>query len=151
MNQSPEIKEIRLGELQLEYYVYGDGQEKVICLHGHGRSAKDFAFLSDPNRTVISVHLFFHGNSFFPSERIESSPLNLKETVEIFSLLMKTEMIDLFHLFAFSQGGRFALCLLPVFSSRIKSLTLISPDGMDNGSFYNWGSRQWWARKLMQH
>ena len=150
MNDSPDIKVIRLGELQLEYYVYGNGPETVVCLHGHGRSAKDFAFLSDPSRTVISVHLFFHGNSFFPIERIESSPLKLKETIEIFSLLLKTEMIEAFHLFAFSQGGRFALCLLPFFSARIISLTLISPDGMDNASFYNWSSRQWWARKLMQ-
>jgi pimeloyl-ACP methyl ester carboxylesterase len=150
MKAAPVVKTIQLGEIRLEYYLYGNGPDKVICLHGHGRSAEDFAFLSAPQRTVISIHLFFHGESFFPAERIESNPLTFQETNDIFQKLLKEELIDRFHLFAFSQGGRFALCLLPVFAGKVQSLTLIAPDGMDNSSFYNWGSRQWWARQLMQ-
>jgi hypothetical protein len=49
---------------------------------------------------------------------------------------------------AFSQGGRFVLSILPLYAPRIKSVQLISPDGMDNNSFYNRTSRKKWARKL---
>lgn len=151
MKNNPVIKVVSLGALQLEYYVYGNGPETVICLHGHGRHASDFSFLHDDKRKVISLHLFFHGHSYFPVERIENDPLKYSEVKDIFDKLLETESVDTFHLFAFSQGGRFSLCLLPDFVSRIKSFTLISPDGMDNYSFYNWSSRQKWARWLMKN
>ena len=63
-------------------------------------------------------------------------------------MCLEAEMVDHFHLFAFSQGGRFTLALLPDYIDRIETVTLISPDGMDNNSFYNWSSRQKWARAL---
>jgi pimeloyl-ACP methyl ester carboxylesterase len=145
-----EIKSISVGELTLEYYVYGDGPTDVICLHGHGRNAKDFEFIASPEKRVISIHLFFHGNSKFPEQRIESEPLTSDEFLEIFGKLLKIEKVDRFHLLAFSQGGRFSLCLLPVLADQIITLTLIAPDGMDNNSFYNWSSRQKWARNLFR-
>ena len=144
-------KTIELGALRLEYLVYGKGSEVIICLHGHGRPASDFSFLENPERTVISVFLFYHGNSFFPVDRIEKHPLKTSEFVELFELLLQQENIGNFHLFAFSQGGRFTLCLIPSLAERIKTITLIAPDGMDNQSFYNWSSRQKWARKLFVH
>jgi pimeloyl-ACP methyl ester carboxylesterase len=49
---------------------------------------------------------------------------------------------------AFSQGGRFALLLLENLPQKIKSLTLLAPDGLNNHSFYNWSSRRWFFRFL---
>jgi pimeloyl-ACP methyl ester carboxylesterase len=141
---------ISINNLQLEYYVFGEGEEVVICMHGHGRTARDFEFLEAANRKIISIHLFHHGNSIFPESRIENNPLRTEEFVELFELIVKEEAITKFHLLAFSQGGRFALCLLPFISKNLLSFTLIAPDGMDNHSFYNWSSRQKWARSLMK-
>jgi pimeloyl-ACP methyl ester carboxylesterase len=141
---------IQSGDLQLEYFVYGNGETVVICLHGHGRNAADFAFLEDPARKVIAIHLPFHGNSTFPIERIEPEPLSMNEFFDGFQKILQEEQIEHFHLFAFSQGGRFSLCLLPMLAEKIRSLTLISPDGMDNQSFYNWTSRKAWARALFR-
>jgi pimeloyl-ACP methyl ester carboxylesterase len=139
---------VEINGLLLEYFVYGEGKTCVVCLHGHGRSADDFKFLESTERTVISIHLFYHGSSYFPVERIENAPLKAEEFNELFRRLLQLEQVNDFHLFAFSQGGRFSLCLLPEFSDRIRTLTLIAPDGMDNNSFYNWASRRKWARKL---
>jgi pimeloyl-ACP methyl ester carboxylesterase len=141
---------ISINNLQLEYYVFGDGEEVVICMHGHGRTASDFQFLEAANRKIISIHLFHHGNSIFPESRIENNPLRTEEFVDLFELIVKEEAITKFHLLAFSQGGRFALCLLPFIAKNLLSFTLIAPDGMDNHSFYNWSSRQKWARALMK-
>lgn len=146
-----ESKIIQAKELALEYYVFGHGSETVICFHGHGRTAHDFAFLEKENRRVISIHLFFHGQSKFPIERIEKEPLKLSEFIELFNVILNKETVDKFHLLAFSQGGRFTLCLTPFYGKRIQTLTLIAPDGMDNYSFYNWSSRQLLARKLFNH
>ena len=139
---------VTIEQLSLQYFVFGEGETDVICLHGHGRTADDFKFIASPSRRVISIHLFYHGNSIFPEERIESNPLQLEEFLQLFKQLLIQENISRFHLFAFSQGGRFSLCLTPTFAQRIITLTLIAPDGMDNQSFYNWSSRQKWARKL---
>ena len=145
------VKIVRKNSLQLEYFMFGDGDETIICFHGHGRSAFDFEFLEHQNRRVISIHLFFHGNSTFPVNRVEKEPLNTHEFIDLFKLILKEENIIRFHLFAFSQGGRFSLCLTPFFGKQIQSLTLIAPDGMDNYSFYNWSSRQLIARKLFTY
>ncbi|MFO0495283.1 MAG: alpha/beta fold hydrolase [Flavobacteriia bacterium] len=138
-------------DLKLEYFTYGSGQEIIICLHGHGRSASDFEFIAGENRRVISIHLFHHGNSYFPIERIEKKPLFTIEFIELFQLILERETVSQFHLFAFSQGGRFSLCLIPYFAAKIKTITLIAPDGMDNHSFYNWSSRQRWARNVFRY
>ncbi len=144
-------KIVKQNALQLEYFVFGQGDETIICFHGHGRSAFDFEFLIQENRRIISIHLFFHGNSLFPVNRIEKEPLKTIEFIELFKLILKEEKVNRFHLLAFSQGGRFTLCLTPFFGLQIQSLTLIAPDGMDNYSFYNWSSRQGLARKLFTY
>lgn len=144
-------KIVRQNALQLEYFVFGQGDETIICFHGHGRSTFDFEFLAQENRRVISIHLFFHGNSLFPINRIEKEPLKTNEFIELFKLILSKEKVIQFHLLAFSQGGRFTLCLTPFFGQQIESLTLIAPDGMDNYSFYNWSSRQGLARKLFTY
>jgi pimeloyl-ACP methyl ester carboxylesterase len=141
-------RKVKIEQLSLQYFVYGEGETDVICLHGHGRNADDFSFIASHSRRVISLHLFYHGSSIFPEERIESNPLQLGEFLHLFKQLLTQENITFFHLFAFSQGGRFSLCLTPSFAEHIITLTLIAPDGMDNQSFYNWSSRQKWARKL---
>jgi len=144
-------KIVRQNVLQLEYFVFGQGEETIICFHGHGRTAFDFDFLKQENRRVISIHLFFHGNSLFPINRVEKEPLKTTELIELFKLILREEKVLQFHLLAFSQGGRFTLCLTPYLGNLIQSLTLIAPDGMDNYSFYNWSSRQKLARKLFTY
>lgn len=138
------------GDLQLEYFIFGSGEETIICMHGHGRSAHDFDFIASENRRVISIHLFFHGQSIFPEERIEKQPLATTEFIDLFKMILQQEKVNRFHLLAFSQGGRFSLVTLPFFPKEIKTFTLIAPDGMDNNSFYNWSSRQKWARRIFK-
>ncbi|MES2800488.1 MAG: alpha/beta fold hydrolase [Bacteroidota bacterium] len=147
----PEIKCVEHNNLRLEYYVYGDGADVVVCMHGHGRSPEDFAFIASTERKVIALHLFYHGNSYFPEHRIENDPLKLEEFSKLFELIIQAEKVGKFHLFAFSQGGRFSLCIFPFFYQMVKSFTLISPDGLDNSSFYNWSSRRSILRKLLIH
>ena len=133
-----------------QYFIHGEGDETVVCLHGHGRSAQDFDFIKKKGLKVIALNLFFHGKSEYPEDRIENNPITANEFRDLFLELLRIEKISDFHLFAFSQGGRFTLCTLPYIAKRVKTLTLISPDGMDNNSFYNWSSRQGWARALFR-
>lgn len=140
-------KQVFLKDSTISYKVFGEGYTHIICLHGHGRNPDDFEFLSEYGK-VISLDLFFHGRSTFPKDRIEKNPILTREFLEIFLLLLENEKISQFHFVAFSQGGRFVLSILPFLGNQVQSIQLISPDGMDNNSFYNRMSRKKWARKL---
>lgn len=145
-----ELYSVSFDTLKLTYKKFGSGKQVVICFHGHGRSPEDFKFLENENRTIISIVLFHHGESYFPEHRIEKNPLNKIEFIALFQLILKQENILNFDLVAFSQGGRFALLVFEDFYQRINFINLISPDGLDSNSFYNRMSRKKWARNLFQ-
>jgi pimeloyl-ACP methyl ester carboxylesterase len=142
---------VSYGELKLSYVKYGEGEQIIICFHGHGRSPDDYKFLEKENRTIISIVLFHHGSSYFPEKRIEHNPLTSLEFLVCFRAILSKEKIDFFDVVAFSQGGRFALIVFENYYNQIGSFNLISPDGMDSNSFYNRMSRKKWARMLFRH
>jgi len=141
---------VTLNDLKLEYYAYGSGPESIICLHGHGRPVSDFHFLGHSNRKLILIVLPHHGQSYFPSDRVEKNPLSILEFNQLFEKILEAETIKKFHFVAFSQGGRFVLSLIPIQEQKIQSVHLISPDAMDNNSFYNRASRNSLTRKLFK-
>jgi len=143
-----QLYSVSLDKLKLTYKKFGSGKQVVICFHGHGRSPEDFRFLENENRTIISIVLFHHGESYFPEHRIEKNPLNKFEFIALFQLILKQENILNFDIVAFSQGGRFAILVFEDFYQRINFINLISPDGLDSNSFYNRMSRKKWARQL---
>jgi len=141
---------IREGNVTLEYYIEGSGQNTLVCFHGHGRNVEDFLFLAKKDRKLILIVLPHHGKSQFPIERIENQPLKIEEFNSIFAKIIEKEANDYFHFIGFSQGGRFVLSLLPLYKERLKSVQVISPDGMDPLSFYNRTSQMLLARLLFQ-
>lgn len=125
----------------LEYYIEGSGDNILVCFHGHGRQVDDFLFLKHKDRKLILIVLPHHGNSKFPAERIETQPLSVTEFSSMFTKILEKEAVGDFHFIGFSQGGRFVLSLFPLYTNRLKSVQVISPDGMDPMSFYNRTSR----------
>jgi pimeloyl-ACP methyl ester carboxylesterase len=150
MNVEKEIKEIVLDDLKLEYHVYGDGNTHILCFHGHGKSADDFEFLANQDRKVVSINLFLHGESTFYESRITNNLLESKDVEKLLEKLFYKEKISEFHWVAYSQGGRFLLTTLPYFGSRVKSVHLLAPDGLNDKNFYSWSQRRWWARSLFK-
>jgi pimeloyl-ACP methyl ester carboxylesterase len=136
--------------LTLEYYINGSGDDTLICFHGHGRQVDDFLFLKHKDRKLILIVLPHHGNSQFPAERIKTQPLSVTELSSMFTKILEKEAVVDFHFIGFSQGGRFVLSLFPHYANRLKSVHVISPDGMDPMSFYNRTSRMRLARLLFQ-
>lgn len=143
-----QTKSVKFLDFKLSYQVFGEGNQTVICLHGHGRSSDDFHFLAQNNLRVLSIDLFFHGESLAPKSRITRNPISWSEIQPVFEKLFIEEKIAQFHVLGFSQGGRFALLLLEYLPERIQSFTLLAPDGLNNKSFYNWSSRRRFFRSL---
>lgn len=141
-------KSVQQEDLLLTYEVYGEGNNVILCFHGNDRSAKDFKFLASSERKIISIWLFFHGDSMFSNQRLHQQLLSTLEVKSLIEMILINEKVSQFHLLAYSQGGRFALCLFPHFANKINSFTLIAPDGLNDHNFYSWSQRQAWARRL---
>lgn len=137
-------------DLKLSYLIFGEGSETVVCLHGHGKNAEDFLFLKDRGIRVISINLFLHGKSTFSNTRINDNLITKNDVEKLLGKLLIKEKVEQFHLIAYSQGGRFALSILPYFSVNILSLHLLAIDGLNDKNFYSWSQRRWWARKLFK-
>jgi pimeloyl-ACP methyl ester carboxylesterase len=136
--------------MELAYRIFGKGKTIVLCFHGHGRSSEDFKFLSKPNRKIISVDLFLHGDSTFDTSRVYKDLITIHHVEKLLENLLHKEKVDQFHWVAYSLGGRFTLTLFPLFADRVLSLNLLAPDGMNDKNFYNWSQRRWWARSLFK-
>jgi pimeloyl-ACP methyl ester carboxylesterase len=138
------------GDLRLEYFKFGQGSRIIIAMHGHGKHASDFEFLAHSDRKIISINLFLHGKSEFGKHRLKDQLITHKDVEKLLEKILEKEKIGSFEIIAYSQGGRFVLSILPYFITRVKSLILLAPDGLNDRNFYSWSQRRWWARLLFK-
>ena len=127
------------GGIQLEYAVFGTGTEVVITFHGFGREAGDFEQfvpVLTANEKFISVNLFQHGNSQWPSQRSLTDSLKMDEHAFFLKALLNHLNVERFSLFAYSLGGKIAMQTCLLFPDRIDKLFLIAPDGLKKNRFY---------------
>lgn len=145
-----EKRSVSMRDLVITYRVYGNGTTHILCFHGHGRSSEDFQFLAHRSRKIISIDLFLHGDSTFDETRIHNDLITKSDVEKLLEKIFEKENVSSMHWVAYSQGGRFALTLFPLFHERIESFSLLAPDGLNDKNFYSWSQRRWWARKLFR-
>ena len=138
----------------IEYILIGKGSTHIICFHGFGRRAEDFEIFESlllPDQQIISVNLFAHGESVFPSDRIECIPLQKEEWKQLFSDFLNFLGVGNFHLVGYSMGGRVALVLLELMPDRVRSLLLLAPDGFKINLIYKFASETKLGRSMYKY
>ena len=102
--------EIILDDKILELYIYGSGPKKMIIFHGFDNEATEFEPLSKflPNYTLISVNLFFHGNSTASEDSVQKG-LSHDGFIKLHQILMDKFPAERYDIMGFSLGGRIAL------------------------------------------
>jgi len=125
---------------QLAYQVFGNGNLKMLAFHGYGQEGSIYQNIAPafPNHTVYSIDLFFHGKSEW-YESLDS--LDFAYWEEIIKGFMVENQIDKFDLLGFSMGGRVALLTASLFASKIKTLYLLAPDGIEINAWYRVATR----------
>jgi len=144
---------------KLEYLIYGSGHKPVIFFHGFGRTASDAAFflpLLKEDQVLLSVNLFAHGKSEFPSDRMESSPLTILEWKKLVELLLAPYNSNTkIHLIGYSMGGRVAMMTSLIFPERTDTILLLAPDGFKINNLYRFAVGtaigKWLYRRLIQN
>lgn len=122
----------------------GNGVQKIVVWHGHGQQVDDFQFLHNEHTTVYLFHLFHHSHSHYPTSRSIWNPMGAAEFQSLLDAFIQKEVLDNFHLLAYSQGCRFALHLFYNHPEKCKSLTLMAPDGIDQKNYFVKSATKWY-------
>lgn len=140
------LEVIHIGEFQVEFLRIGSEKEvtsPILAFHGFGRFAEDFEVftrLLKPGQAIFSFHLFQHGNSVFPPERIALESLKIEEHRMIIQAICDYLKIDTFHLLGYSLGGKVALKTIELYPEKVRGLLLVAPDGIKINYFYKFVS-----------
>ncbi len=121
----------------LGYLKAGNGPEPLLLFHGFGQDHSAFEPIIDRLGdifTFYSFDLFYHGQSTWP---FGDKPLSKDQWGDMLQSFLKENDIHNFSLMGFSLGGKFVLAALEAFPSRVSSLYLLAPDGINTNFWYS--------------
>ncbi len=122
---------------KLHFIKKGTGRNVTLIFHGFGQTHVDMLVM-DKIRTeedsFIYIDMFYHGKSLW---RNVETPLDKNRWKSIISSLLDELKAERFNLIGFSMGGKLSLLTYEVLSDKVDSLTLIGPDGIKTGNWYN--------------
>ena len=148
MNISPKLYQ-HSSSIQLEYAVYGQGKQTLVCYHGFGQNYEEFEKLSSmlPNYRVVSLNLLFHGKSNRTASTKYLTHLEWKETL---NGLLDELNISRFSVLGYSMGGRYVASTIHSFTERIDHCFLIAPDGIVKRSSYEFATFPFGSEQLFR-
>ncbi len=125
----------RFNDVFLTVRVFGSGRKIIVAFHGYGQNGSDLQFIAgqNPEITLYSFDLFYHGESDSPSPR---PPLSHQLFHNLFEDFLLQKKIESFDLLGFSMGGKYALSLIPDYYEQINRLILVAPDGIKKDFWY---------------
>ncbi len=143
--------EIILDDKILELYIYGSGPKKMIIFHGFDNEATEFEPLSKflPNYTLISVNLFFHGNSTASEDSVQKG-LSHDGFIKLHQILMDKFPAERYDIMGFSLGGRIALMFFQLITEKVDRLILLAPDGLKPTTMYRFITRNKYGNTLFK-
>lgn len=143
---SPVSGHLNVDGFLLHYLKYGDGAQLVIAFHGYGGNAALFGFLNNPDFTVISLELPYHG----ASGTGDGLTLSAKGLADAISGLMRAHEVREAGLIAFSLGARACLCIAGQIPDQVRNIVLIAPDGIRANFLYHFLTGTLIGRRLFR-
>lgn len=128
---------------ELCYEKVGSGPLIWLAFHGFAQNKAYFERMVAP---LSDTHTFYCFDLFFHKEsKWHKGTRRLTKDIwrGIMEKFMKEESIETFSVTGFSLGGRFAMVTLELFPDRVRSITLLAPDGIKTNPWYNLGTKDW--------
>lgn len=146
------FRQFTVGPWQVEYLIFGRGNEMLLAFHGFDNDAQDlkvFETSLGEDFTIISVNLFFHGNSTYTGEadkvRFDREQLKL-----VMDELLISCNVNRFSLLGYSLGGRVCLTLAELYPDRIDRLFLLASDGLIINRWYSFLTGTYFGREVFR-
>jgi len=139
------------GRCQLEYCIKKNHPEFpwMVFFHGFGQDSRAFEELFSVysgTHNLLSVHIFYHGESWMEGKK----PLEIAEWNSCLTALLEKEEVPSADFWAYSMGGKFALVGALSMPERVRSLTLLAPDGMVMNPWYRFAAQTAPGRVLLR-
>lgn len=123
----------------IHYSQYGNGDELLICLHGFGEEATSFAFLDKAvghQFTILAINTPFHGDTVW-NEGLLFTPENLHEIIlGLVEVCMTKAINQKINFLGYSMGGRLVLAYFQQYPRFVKSIALVTSDGLHKNCWY---------------
>ena len=133
-------KIFKKNKYELEYKVFGTGENKILVFHGFGQSNNIVKLMGGlyNDYTVLSVNLFYHSSKSFYNNDLLLEPISIKEFVDIHESLLAFVFPNekKYSVLGYSIGGRLASVFVANTNKHIDELFLIAPDGYQVSFFY---------------
>jgi pimeloyl-ACP methyl ester carboxylesterase len=120
----------------LNYRKYGTGTKYLLAFHGFGQTELVFQLFETSlgiDYTIISIDLFFHGKSQWPTDEL---PVPMESWHDLLLGILKAEQIDKFSVMGYSLGGKLALTTALLFPHSVQRIILAAPDGIYLNPWY---------------
>lgn len=131
----------------IHYSISGQGEKKIVCLHGYGESLYTYGFLqtdqSLQSYTVIAIDLPHHGKTEWrePTAITAEDLWKIVEGIAAEHAPETTTPPLSWTLAGYSMGGRVALSLFQQIPGKVEKLVLLAPDGL-KVNFWYWLATQ---------
>ncbi|WP_339788189.1 alpha/beta fold hydrolase [uncultured Imperialibacter sp.] len=135
----------------LNYKKYGTGPKYLLAFHGFGQTELAFQLFGTSlgiDYTIISIDLFFHGKSQWPTDEL---PVPTESWHDLLLGILKAEQIDKFSVMGYSLGGKLALTTAMLFPQRVQRIILAAPDGIYLNPWYNVATGTWVMRAIFHY
>lgn len=144
--------------IQLSYKTFGYGDESILAFHGFGHVKEELEWLIEQvpkSFRVIAIDVPGHGESKIFTEKREKIKISTAEWSALIQAILDENNITSFHLVGYSLGGRMAMVTAQLFTDKVKSLYLFSPDGIKKTITYRFANETyiggWTLKKVLAH
>lgn len=120
---------VAAGKNSLHGKVWKGGPQLLLAFHGFSNSSSIFSGLArvlQPHFTTLALDLPGHGSTDWP----EKETLGYEDLRRIVTHICAEYGVEKLSLLGFSLGGRVALSTLRAVPEKIRSATLLAPDGL---------------------
>lgn len=141
-------------DLSLQFLTYGSGSKVLFAFHGFGRHASDYKVfepLFGEKYTIYAFNLFHHGDSEYPTERIEQNTFTKSEFKRLFKKFIIEKEITSFDVMGYSLGGKLALMFAEIFHKQLNQMWLFAPDGIKMNFWYRFASSTQTGRNIYKY
>ncbi|MCC6186596.1 MAG: alpha/beta hydrolase [Chitinophagaceae bacterium] len=123
---------IPVGAFQLHCLKIGNGPNVVLAFNGYAKEASTFAFLKNPDYTVLSFDLPFQGGT----AGVANAVLSKQELKALAEEIIAFYQVSKIGLVGFSLGCRACMCIAELLPNHIRKIVLVAPDGTKHNYFY---------------
>jgi pimeloyl-ACP methyl ester carboxylesterase len=135
----------------VSYQVFGNGPQLLLAFPGYGKEATSLQILGNyfsDKFTIISIDVFFHGQSVWKGDK---PPEERDWRAIIQEILKENGNPQTFSIFGYSIGGRVATYTAYLFSDRITTLWLTAATGIGHDGFYKFAVNTRLGNALFKH